>query len=322
MIKIIKYCLIAQLILYCKLSFSVEKHTLITDQVQHIDVNYRYQDKQYQLTGTLEKGRYIFNKTGKTTLNLATLDWQPYVGRNLCNLGWSLQLAIAVLTAKDYRVQVNFYPWIRAVKMVESGAMEILYPEYFIEDSAASDIYPNRKRRELLVESNEMIGGNLSLFKHKESDFEFSGDLKEIQGKVVGVVRGYQNTPEFDALMDKGLIKVVEAVDDEQQVRLLLAKRVELIIGDPDVFQYVIRSLDASDDEKQYIQTHLEELEPAVKYNHLYFAVSTKYGKWQQLLEDINLSLIEFTTSGEADRIYQQGSHCASENDELSTRRH
>lgn len=289
---------------------SLAAQSLATQAKTSFSVQYSFQGKPYQYQAIIDGNEYTFNSASPNIVNMATLDWPPYVGRNLCNLGWSLQFAIAVLTAKNYRVNVYFYPWVRAVKMVESGQMEILYPEYFIEDTAPSDIFPNIKRRELLVESNELVGGNISLFKRKDSPFIFSGNLKAIEGKTIGVVRGYQNTPEFDAMMDKGLIQIIEAVDDTQLLKLLLGKRVDLIIGDPQVFEYVIDSSNISFSEKQVMKDKIVEVSPALKYNHLYFAVSTKYAHWKQLLEDINLSLLDFEASGETQRIYQQGSDC------------
>ncbi len=286
-----------------------EKLPLLDDN-QTIEVNFTLKDKTYHFNGRVDANRYIFNEDGSKTINIATLDWPPYVGRSLCNLGWSIQVAVAVLTAKDYQVQVNFYPWVRAVMMVESGQMEVLFPEYFIEDSAPSDIFPFKKRRELLVQSNEMIGGNISFIKRKGDDFVYNNNLMSIKGKAIGVVRGYQNTPEFDAIMDEGLISVVSAIDELQLLKLLIAKRVDLIIGDPSVFNYVISHANLTDKEKLAMSEGLEEVSPAIKYNHLYFAVSTKYADWQQLLEDINLSLIDFESSGELNKIYQRGSEC------------
>ncbi len=291
-------------------ALGAEALSLIASDNNSFEVSYSYQGKRYIFPATLDGDTYVFNAKSDKVLNIATLDWPPYVGQKLCNLGWSLQLAVALLTAKNYQVKVSFFPWARAVAMVESGQMEILFPEYFIEDGAPSDIYPNIKRRELLVESNEMLGGNISLFKWHTSDFEFNGNLKVIEDMVVGVVRGYQNTPEFDAMMDKGLIKVIEAVDDAQLLKLLMARRVDLIIGDSQVFHYEIQSSDFSIQEKQMLRAGMIELQPALKYNHLYFAISTKYSKWKPLLEDINLALIEFETSGELLNIFQRGSRC------------
>ncbi len=279
-----------------------------------VEVNYTFDGKTYHFIGESRLNGFIFNQNGNQTVTIATLDWPPYVGRELCNLGWSLQLAVAILTAKDYRVEVYFYPWVRAVKLVETGKIDILFPEYFIEDHAPSDIFLDKKRRELLVQSNQFIGGNISLFKRKSDPFTLDNGLESLTGKVIGVVRGYQNTPEFDAMMDQGLISTVEAIDDAQLLRLLLAGRVDLIIGDGKVFNYVIDHSGFDEKTKQAINQTLMPLKPVLKYNALYFAISLNYQGWKPLLTDINLALIAFDLSGEMTRIYEQGSQCAGSN--------
>lgn len=275
-----------------------------------VEVNYKLNNKAFSFQGSQDANVYIFNKGADKTINIATLDWPPYVDRQLCNLGWSLQLAVSILTSKGYQVSIHFYPWVRAVKLVETGKIEILFPEYFIEDSAPSDIFPDTKRSELLVQSNKFIGGNIAFIKRKSDPFAYDGNLRSIAGKSIGVVRGYQNTPEFDAMMDAQLINVVEAVDDLQLLKLLMAKRVDLIIGDPSVFKHLVNYSGLAVRNKIAMQEGIEEVQPSLKYNHLYFAISTNYEKWKTLLDDINLALIEFDISGETQRIYDKGSGC------------
>ena len=43
--------------------------------------------------------------------------------------------------------------------MAESGKADILYPEYFIENSAPSDVFKGTKRLEHLALSNKLPGG-------------------------------------------------------------------------------------------------------------------------------------------------------------------
>jgi polar amino acid transport system substrate-binding protein len=124
------------------------------------------------------------------------------------------------------------------------------------------------------------------------------------------VVRGYQNTPEFDAMMDSKQFAVVEAVDELQLVKLLVAKRVDLIIGDPSVFTYSVNYSNLSNRNKQALLNSIETIEPALKYNHLYYAISNNYPQRHQLLDDINLALLEFQQSGETDRLIEVGSGC------------
>jgi len=117
------------------------------------------------------------------------------------------------------------------------------------------------------------------------------------------VVRGYQNTPEFDAMMDNNQFEIIEAVDDLQLMRLLVAKRVNLVIGDPKVLRFIVNHSDLPRNEKAEIITSIEDVTPALTYNPLYFALSNKNPQWPQLLSDINTSLYEFYNSGETLRI-------------------
>lgn len=274
-------------------------------------VQYQINDKVISSVGEHTPNGYSFNLTSDKEISLATLDWPPYIGEQLCNKGWVFQFVVALLINKGYQVNVHFFPWARSVKMTELGNIDILFPEYFIEDSAPSDVVPGKKRRELLVQSNQFPGGNISFVKRKGDTINFDGNLRQLAGQTIGVVRGYQNTPEFDSMMDEGLISVIEAVDELQLIKLLTAQRVNLIIGDPIVFQYTINHADISQTDKAALLASIEEVSPALQYNHLYLAISLRYPKWRSLLKDINLSLLEFEQSGETDRIIKQGSTCS-----------
>tara|TARA_B110001454_G_scaffold207567_1_gene219105 strand:+ start:7 stop:939 length:933 start_codon:yes stop_codon:yes gene_type:complete len=275
-----------------------------------LKIQYNYQGKSHIIQGEKTATGYRFNAKSKKILTLVTLNWPPYISEDLCNKGWVFQFAVALLTSKGYQVNIQFYPWARSVKLVEQGNVDILFPEYFIESSAPSDVIANKKRRELLVLSNKFPGGEIALLKRKGYDFELNQDLSNLIGKSIGVVRGYQNTPEFDAMMDAKLFDVIKAVDELQLMKLLAAKRVDFIIGDPKVFSYSVNYSSLSNANKQALLNGAEQVYPALKYNHLYFAISKKYSPWRPLLDDINLALIAFQQSGETNRLIDIGSGC------------
>jgi polar amino acid transport system substrate-binding protein len=243
-------------------------------------------------------------------VNLATLNWPPYISEGVCNKGWVFQFTVALLVSNGYQVIIHFYPWARSVMLVEQGKMDILFPEYFIESSAPSDVIKGKKRQELLVLSNKFPGGKTSLLKRKGYEFTLTDDLATLKGKIIGVVRGYQNTPEFDAMMDSKQFEIIQAVDELQLMKLLMAKRVDLITGDPEVFTYAVNYSNLSNNNKQALLNDTEVVEPTLKYNHLYFAISNKYKKWPQLLDDINLALLEFKQSGETQHFISNSSDC------------
>lgn len=278
-----------------------------------VEVKFQLEGEEKIFYGQVVGNHYQFNPESDKILNLATLEWPPYIGENLCNKGWVFQYAVANLVNKGYQVNVHFFPWARSVKMVETGQMDILFPEYFIEDSAPSDVITNKKRKELLALSNQFPGGNISFMKRKGYEIEFNGNLLALKGEKIGVVRGYQNTPEFDAMMDAGHFQIISAVDELQLAKLLVAKRVNLIIGDPSVFRYSINYSKLSLQNKLALLDGIEELKPSLKYNHLYFAISTQKPHWRTLIDDINLSLLTFKLSGATDRIINKGSGCVAD---------
>lgn len=268
-----------------------------------LGVSYVINAEHQFIPGHKKANRYIFNQESNRIVRLVTLDWPPYIGEDLCNKGWVFQFAVAILTSKGYQVQIEFLPWARGVREVELGHADILFPEYFIEDAAPSDNVTGKKRHQLLVLSNQFPGGEIGFIKRKGDEDKFAGNLKHLVGERIGVVRGYQNTPEFDAMMDNNQFEIIEAVDDLQLMRLLVAKRVNLVIGDPKVLRFIVNYSDLSRKEKAEIMTSIEDVTPALTYNPLYFALSNKNPQWPQLLSDINTALYEFYNSGEMLRI-------------------
>lgn len=290
--------------------FSVLEVAQAEESFDNLTVSYYSNEQQHTIQGIKTPQGYRFNEDSDKVINLATLNWPPYISEAVCNKGWVFQFTVAILVSKGYQVNIHFYPWARSVMLVEQGKMDILFPEYFIESSAPSDAVLGKKRRELLALSNKFAGGDLSLLKRKGDSFNLQADLGNLKGKIIGVVRGYQNTPEFDAMMDSKQFAVVEALDELQLVKLLVAKRVDLIIGDPSVFIYSVNYSNLSNRNKQALLNSIEKIEPALKYNHLYYAISKNYPQRHQLLDDINLALLEFKQSGETDRFIEVGSGC------------
>ncbi|GAA60282.1 polar amino acid transport system substrate-binding protein [Pseudoalteromonas sp. BSi20652] len=267
-------------------------------------VEYYQNGIQHALNGHYYKSGMLYEaENAKQTLHLATLDWPPYIGNDLCNKGWVYQFSIALLNNKGYSVYIEFLPWARAVRNVELGKADILIPEYFIEDTAPSDYVNGKTRRELLGLSNSFKGGEIAFLKRKGDTDRFTGNLKSLKGQKIGVVRGYQNTPEFDAMMDNDEFEIITSVDDLQLVQLLVAKRVDLIIGDPEVLKFSVSYSSLNKSEKKYLLSSVEQESISLQYNPLYFAISKLTPNWLLILEHINEGLYQFHNSGEMDRI-------------------
>ncbi len=152
-------------------------------------------------------------------------------------------------------------------------------------------------------------GGEIGFLKRRGEEDRFDGNLNSVKNELIGVVRGYQNTPEFDAMMDNGEFVTVEAVNDLQLVKLLVGKRVNLVIGDPKVLRFTVNYSDLPRAEKIELLRNIENVTPPIKYNHLYFALSKQKPHWRDLLKDINRNLYQFENSGETQRMIEMVSN-------------
>jgi polar amino acid transport system substrate-binding protein len=270
------------------------------DAKNALNVDFHYKGKPYSISGEkINEFKYIFNKGGRKKINITTLDWKPYIGNTICRQGWVQQLTIALLASQDYEIISTFYPWARTIAEAETGNADILYPEYFIGPNAPSDIFKDTRRLDHLAISEKIPGGPIAFIKRKGENDHYNGNLLNLKGAAIGVVRGYQNTPEFDNLMDKDFFNIDEVTDDLTNIKILMARRVNLIIGDPSVIYYSIENSDWPTDEKKLILSSIEVVQPPIQYNHLYYAVSKKRPEWQQTLEMLNRTLKEFQKSGE-----------------------
>lgn len=278
---------------------------LVSGQLTALDVSYKENGKMTVVKGEkTSKTEYTFNKGAKRKVTITTLDWAPYIGAKICKQGWVQQLTVALLASKGYEVKSQFLPWARTIVNAETGKAAILYPEYFIDKDAPSDVHKGSKRLDHLVLSKKFPGGPIAFMARKGYRGKFKGDLKALKGEKIGVVRGYQNTPDFDKLMDEGFFNISQATDDYMNVKKLLGGRINYIIGDPSVIRYsVANTASLNKSKKSEMLAGIETVKPVLQYNHLYYAVSKKASNWETVLRDVNDALAEFEKSGEIARI-------------------
>ncbi|WP_199609234.1 substrate-binding periplasmic protein [Flocculibacter collagenilyticus] len=281
-------------------AFAAEFNSLLNKN-KYITLTYRNKGNMIQKRIFKQQNRYVLNPRATKKLTLTTLDWPPYISEKLCDRGWVFQYTLAVIDSLGWGASVEFLPWSRAVRLAESGKVDILFPEYFIEDTAPSDIFTDAKRLDRLALSLPFPGGNVSFLKRTTGSQTFTGDLKTLKGNWIGVVRGYQNTPEFDSLMDTGFFNIVLANDELQSAQQLAAKRVDLIVGDAKVFDFILKN--STEPANRSLHSQIKVMTPPLQYNPLYFAVSKKRENWEKNLASINQAIDQLANTGEALRI-------------------
>jgi len=230
----------------------------------------------------------------KPVVRLATLDWEPYIGQKLPDQGYTAALIREAFKDQGWDVKIEFYPWARALHLAKTGELDGLMPEYF-----------NSSRKNEFVYSFPFRGGPLVLFKRKEDAFKFSTDpvkdqdraLRALKDKRFGVVRGYLNTPVFDAAF---YLKKDEASDDATNLRKLVYKRIDFAVIDQRVAEYLIRT--------QYpdYAGKLEPMQPALADNPLYIAFSLKAPNHNAARAAFDRGLSRMQKDGRVDALYKR----------------
>ena len=166
-------------------------------------------------------------------VQLTTLDWPPYSGA-IAQQGFLSVVLRQAYAHSGHTVQVQVYPWNRAVKAAMSGGNTVLgfYSASRAECSAAKGL------------TSDPIGYYQFGLAQRKGHRQQWQTAKDLQGKRMGVVEGYDNGPELTALMENKAVQVDVAMNDLANLRKVLAQRVDYASVDTQVFNYLQREHD------------------------------------------------------------------------------
>src|SRR6185312_10243866 len=169
--------------------------------------------------------------TRAAPVRLAAEDWPPYVTSALPGNGLTGAMISAVLERLGDTLDVDYFPWKRTV---EYGLHNPLYAGYMA-------VWRTPERDKLCYFSSP-VGRTQSVIAYlKEAPVRASTltDLRELR---VGVVGGYANGDEFDALVHSGVLHVEEGVNDSANLRKLLSHRFSVMVIEKHVLRYLLAS--------------------------------------------------------------------------------
>jgi polar amino acid transport system substrate-binding protein len=219
------------------------------------------------------------------TIRLATLDWPPYVGESLPQQGFTTAIVREAFKRAGYKVKIDFVPWTRAIQQADEGNYDAVYPEYYSDNRNKSFFF-----------SEPFASGPLGFYKRKDDKIGYT-KLEDLKPYRIGVVLGYINTPEFDAA---SYLQKETATSDEQNIRKLLAGRIDLIVIDKYVAQYLIKNSLTDAIGK------LEFLEPPLLDQKLYVVFPRTAAASEKRLQELNTALKSMHDDGTLDRIFEE----------------
>lgn len=212
---------------------------------------------------------------------LATTSWEPYIGPDLPGQGYVAEVAREALARSGHSLRLVFLPWARAVHMARQGKVDGYLPEYESKELRAEFLF-----------SEPFPGGPVGFFKRRSQPHVPWPGLNSLKPLRIGVVRGYVNTPEFDARTD---LRKQYANDDATNLRMLLAGRIDLMLADRNVGHALARMHSA--------QADIEFLLPPLEEKNLYVCFPLQLPASAGLAKAFNNGLTTLRKDGSLTRL-------------------
>ena len=159
--------------------------------------------------------------------------YPPYVLDNDGHItGIDVDVVREVGRRLDRKIDIRLEPWNRLERDLREGKRDCVF-SYF--HTPAREVYAR-------FTGVPMHVTQYTLFYNPEA-FPDAHSLKDFFGHTIGVNRGFRTTPEFSAARKAGQIKVIEVNEDAQSLRMLGMGRIDAVLTNDDVGQYLIQAL-------------------------------------------------------------------------------
>lgn len=116
------------------------------------------------------------NVDKKVTISIAAIDWCPQICHQDIDKGYVVELVEEVFKGTQYQLNIEIYPWSRAIKLVTEGKADALL-------SPAKAEAP-----QLLFPKNSVGKQQMCFFTEKSSDWIYSG-IESLTGQLIGVAK-------------------------------------------------------------------------------------------------------------------------------------
>ncbi len=167
--------------------------------------------------------------------------------------GFYTRLAEMLFRRAGIPFEIQLYPWKRALSLVDR------------RKAALAGIYETPERRQRYHFSEPWFSEEVMVYVRREHGFHFE-KIKDLRGKRVGVNRGWQVSEDFQDELQNQLFSVHYAANSQDNMKKLLAGRVDCVIVDKLNGDLMIAKLSAQD--------HIEVLPTPVLVHDSYIMLS------------------------------------------------
>jgi polar amino acid transport system substrate-binding protein len=193
------------------------------------------------------------------------------------------KLLEAIFTRIGIKVEIQALPWEEALKAGREGS------------AAVGGIYKNNARLEIYDFSEPLFEERLAVYVKKGETFHLTR-LSDLQGKTIGLNRGWSYGNEFDTAREKYRFTVEEENSNLQNFKKLVSGKIDCLIADQVAASQIIR--------QEHWNKQIERLDKPAAVTQAYLAF-TKRLKKQDLLQRFNQALADMKKDGSYDNLVQ-----------------
>lgn len=217
-------------------------------------------------------------------ITVANLVWLPYCGQFLPNYGIAPEVITEAFNRVGYKVEYHFMAWTFALEQVKKGKYDAIGTAYFTEERAQDYHF-----------TDPYMDSPIVFFKRKEEDVGWSGDIQDLKSYRIGVVKGYANSPEFDAA---DYLRKIESRTEVLLLKKLLYKQTDMVVIDQFAGYHTIGQKLIG-----YDKHRLEHISPPLVVNPLYLMFSKNIPGFTKKAMDFNIGLNEIKKDGTLKKI-------------------
>jgi len=204
-------------------------------------------------------------------------DFPPYhfIDQSGAEAGFVIEIIQSVVASINMQVKFKQYPWSRCLLMVEKGRAD-----------AMMNLFKTKERMAFMHFSENVIAHEVNrFFKLKNTPINYSGELLSLSPFKIGAIRNYSYGQKFDQVV---FPKIFRLETEENLVKSLVNKRCDIILGNADVMEILIK--------KMGVENIVESISPTISNEPLFIGFSKAKGH-KELSDNFSKALGQFKTT-------------------------
>ncbi len=216
-------------------------------------------------------------------------EWPPFTSERLPDNGPLSRIVSEAFALEGVTVEYGYFPWKRSYDYARSGKWD-----------GSVGWAPTPKHQQDFLMSKPVLTVDKGLFHLKNLPFDWK-TIDDLKGWKVGSTAGYSYGDEWDKAVGDGRLKVEEVTVDEQNIRKLLLRRVDVVAMEVDVANHLLRTILTPEEAASIVQ-HPRLL----MQTPICLALSRKSERSAALIARFNRGLQRLTESGAHARYIQE----------------